>query len=314
MTARLGFRNNDGEITTVPTQYADGSNFHPSSLNSSTLFFFDRNNFTALPAGYPTLASIPQSGLQAELEALIGSSGVIGSASSVLNSLGLSSVPAPITVFDHFLGAALDTATWSADTNGTASDADVLNTGLTTVSLVTGTDDNGFGTIASATTFLSSSSLLLAEARLKVDDIQEVGIEFGFSDAASETAGMAFSSHDSTPVAVASNAVVFGFIHDTGGSEVGTTWNASRVNATTAARTAIASGPVNGTFALLQLALALNDDEVDATWFINGVAVATATDVVALNIPLYLWATAKTFEASDSKTVEIDYIRVAMRL
>lgn len=308
--ARLGFRDNTGEITTIPTQYADGSDFIVENFNSATLYFFDANNFTPLPAGFPTLASISAT-LEAELLLLIGSSAVIGDIDSVLGDLNLTEVD-PVTVFDEFLGATLDTDKWGVDVNGTAAAVTQPNdTGLSVVALNTGTDDDGHATLASDLSFVSSGELLLVEARLRVDDIADVAIEFGVSDAISETGGQAFTSHDDTPVAVASNAAIFGFLADTVGGEVNTNWSALSVNADTAARLDTSVAPVAGTFALLQLALALNADtnEVDASWFINGSLVASATDVVALDTPLYVWLSTKTFEAADAKLVEADYVR-----
>lgn len=310
MPDRLGFRANTGEITTIPTKYADGSDFQPENFNSATLYFFDQNNFTPLPAGFPTLASISPT-LESELQLLLGTSSVIGDIDSVLEDLELTEVD-PVTVFDEFIGSTLDTDTWTSDVTGlNAAVSQPNDTGLTVVALNNGEDDDGHATLASDLTFNSSGELLLVEGRIRIDDLDEVAIEFGVSDAASETGGLAFTSHDATPVAVATNAAIFGFLHDTAGGETNTNWSALNVNAGSAARLDTSVAPVAGTFVLLQLVLALNTDtdEVDASWFINGSLVASATDVIATNTPLYVWLSTKNFEAADAKLLEADYIR-----
>lgn len=308
---RLGFRANTGEITTNPTQYADGSDFIVENYYNATLYFFDINNFTPLPPGFPTLASISPT-LESELTVLLGASGVIGDIDSILTDLELEEVD-PVSVFDEFKGSALSADNWETDVNGTAAAAtQPNNTGLTVVALNTGTDDDGHATLSSDLSFVSSGTLLLAEARVRVDDIEEVAIEFGVSDAQNETGGLAFTSHDATPVAVATNAAVFGFLHDTAGGETNTNWSALSVNGGVAARVDTEVAPAAGTFALLQIVLAYNSgtSEVDASWFINGTQVATASDVVAVDTPLFVWLTAKTLEAADAKLVEADYVRV----
>lgn len=311
---RLGFRDNTGEITTNPTQYANGASFIVENYSGATLHFFDVNNFTPLPPGFPTLASIDPT-LESTLSALIGSSGVIGDIDSVLSSLDLEDVE-PLTIFDHFVGSTLSTDNWNTDTNGAASGVTQPNTGLTVAALTTGTDDDGHATLTSDQTFLSSSTLTLVEARVRLDDVAEVAIEFGLNDAASETGGLAFSSHDATPVAVADNAAVFGFLHDTAGGETNTNWSALSVNATTANRIDTSTAPAANTFVLLQVVLAYNSDTdaVDASWFINGTQVATFDDAVAKDIPLYAWLTVKTLEAADAKTADADYLRLSQDL
>jgi len=312
--ARLGFRNSSGVITTLPTKYADGSGFNVGDFYKATRYHFSQTTetyFTALPSSVQRLEQI-NSGLEAELLALTGATSSIGSLNNIRSTLDLTPIP-PISVFYDFEGATVNTDTWTVNVNGTASVAGQPNTtGLSLFTLTTGTSDNGHATLTSDLTYLSSSKATLIEIRLKVDDVAEVGIEFGFSDATSETAGMAFSSLTS-PTAVATNAVTFGYLNDTGGNEIGTGWRAMRVRAGTAAGTLLTGPvpPVANTWVELAVALALNANQVDATYFLNGDVVATATNVVAVNTPLYIWVTAKTFEASDSKSVDIDYLRIS---
>jgi hypothetical protein len=311
--ARLGYRDGSGDVTTVPTKYADGTTYNGGPASA---YYFDVNNFTLLPPGYPTLTAISPS-LGAALIAAIGSGGIIGSITSTRNALGIEPV-APLTVFDHFIGATLSTDDWNVDVNGTGTAATQPNTtGFSVVTLNTGTADNGFAVLASDLSFSSSSTLLLLDARVRVDDIADVNLELGFSDAQTETSGLAFSAL-ATVTAVATNAVMFGYHNEVSG-EVNTGWRTARVRAGTATSTAItvdsvAVPPVAATWVNLSLVLALNGAEVDASWFINDVAVASATNVVALNTPLYVWVSAKTYEASDAKTFDIDYLRIVQSL
>lgn len=306
--ARLGFRN-----VTVPTRYADNTTYNGGP---SSTYYFDANNYTLLPPGYPTLTSISIS-LEAALIAAIGSGGIIGSLSSTRGALDIEPI-APLTVFDHFTGSTLSTDKWNVDASGTAAVASQPNTtGFSIATLNTGTADNGFAILASDLFFNSSSTLLLLEARVRIDDLADTNLELGFSDAQTESSGLAFSALASV-TAVATNAVMFAYRNETS-VEVNTGWRTARVRGGTATSTAITANaspitPIVSTWVNLSLALALNAGAIDASWFINDIQVATATNVVALNVPLYAWISAKTYEASDAKTFDIDYLRVTQSL
>ena len=305
---RLGVRT-AGVYTTVPTQYADGTAFSANNLISATLYFFDTTNFTPLPPGVQTLSDISAT-LESELIALIGSSSVIGDINDTRNSLGLEEVGA-VGFFDDFLGSTLSTDNWNVDVNGTgAAGSQPNDTGLSVVALNTGTDDDGHATLASDLSFLSSAPLTLIEGRFKIDDIDDVAIEFGLSDAQSETGGLAFSSH-ATPTAVATDAVVIGYLNDVAGAELGTTWRILSVkNGGTPTNTALTSAPVVDTFVELAVVIALNGSVVDVSFFVNGAQVGSIEDAIAADIPLFAWFSAKVFEGADAKLLEADYIRV----
>lgn len=304
---RLGYRNGSGVITEKPTQYADGGTCPTDVLLYSPLVFLDANYFAALRPGTEVLTSAQESALLAAR----GASGIIGNYNDVLGDLGLAEIT-NIGIFDDFEGASLTAANWNTDVNGTSAAITVPNnTGLTLCHFTTGGDDDAWTTLTTDLTFESDSTLLIAEARLKVASVANIIIEFGFSDAASEAAGIAFTSHDSTPVATATNACLFGFQNDVGG-EVNTTWNALNVKAGSAVRTAITDAPSADTFYHLAVVLAKNGSQVDASWFIDGTQVATKTDVVAVDIPLYFWLTLKA-KTNAAKTADIDWARAYLK-
>ena len=168
--------------------------------------------------------------------------------------------------------------------------------------------DDSHATLTSLLTFASNADTLLVETRIRLSHLTEIVVEFGVSDAASETNGLAFSSHDVTPVAVATNAAILGFQHDSGG-EMNTTWNALRVKANTAARTDTTIAPLT-TFVTLGIALAKNGSVVDASYLINGAQVATASDVIANAISLRAWVTVKAKSAA-IRYAELDYLRAS---
>ena len=302
---RIGIRDaGTGAITTVPTQYADGSAAPTDVLIYGTQVFITANDFAVLQPGVPALTS-------AQLAALLiaaGSSGVIGGYSTTLTAVGIDAVP-NVGVFDDFLGGTLDSASWATNTGSGSSVTLPNNTGLSLATLATGGTDEQWATLTSVLSFQSNGSVLVAEAYVAITTLTETQFEFGFSDAQSEAAGLAFSRHDASVAAVADNAAVFGYGNFTGG-ETNAYWNADYVKATVAARVAIATdyNPVAGTYQKLTLALAKNGSTIDAAWFINDVQVAVAEDVMANSIPLYAWLTIKTKTAT-AKILNADYAR-----
>lgn len=114
-----------------------------------------------------------------------------------------------VGVWDDFIGAALDTNLWTVDAASTGTGAyGTLQVGgavrLTTAAAAA----NDHVTLAGDT--LLSPTRLSAIWRAKLSAITERAVELGVSDAASETAGLAFSSV-TTPTAVATDALVFGY-------------------------------------------------------------------------------------------------------
>lgn len=306
---RIGVRAG-GIITEFPTQYADGSSAGGGvATGGATSVWITANNFVWLQPGVPALT-------QAQLDALLiaaGSSGVIGDYSTTLTSVGITPVD-NAGVFDHFYGGTLAVADWADDVGSGASVSLPNNTGLSLATLATGGTDEQWATLASILSFKSNGGVLVAEAYVAVDVLTEAQFEFGFSDSQSEAAGLAFSRHDASVAAVASNAAVFGYGNFTGG-ETNAYWNADYVKATVAARVAIATtyNPVANTYQKLTLALAKNGSTIDASWFIDDIQVAVAEDVMANNIPLFLWLSIKTKTAS-AKVLNADYARAYMTL
>lgn len=304
---RLGFRDGTGTITTVPSQYADGTEFSQQTLPQTTLVFLDDNNFAALAPGITQLTSAQR----AALEAVAGTEASISSLSNLRTGLSIEPISS-FTLFDEFDTGALNTDKWATDVNGTASAvAAATGTGLTVVNLTSGTDDDGHATLASVPNFLSSAGTVLLEARLRLNTVSDVGFEIGLTDAASETGGQTFTSVDETPVAVASNAAILSFLSDTAAGETNTNWSAVTVNAGTAAfdDTSIAA-TTNFIDVAIAFGLDSGNSEVDVTFFVNGAAVASQAAAVATDTTLYAWASVKAFEGSVAKTVDIDYIRI----
>ena len=301
---RIGVRAG-GVITVFPTQYADGSLAGGGvATGGVTSVWITADNFVWLQPGVPALTD-------AQLTALLiaaGSSGVIGDYSATLASVGITVVD-NAGVFDHFYGGTLDATDWASDVGSDASVTLPNNTGLSLATLATGASDEQWATLASLLSFKSNAGVIVAEAFIDTSVLTEVQIEFGFNDAKSETLGLAFSRHDASVAAVAANAAVFGYGNFTSG-ETNAYWNADYVKATSAHRVAIdtAYNPVAGTYQKLTLALAKNGATIDASWFINDVQVAVAEDVMANNIPLFLWLTIKTKTAT-AKLLNADYAR-----
>lgn len=301
---RIGVRAG-GIITVNPTEYADGSSAGGGvATGGVTSVWITADNFVWLQPGVPALTD-------AQLTALLiaaGSSGVIGDYTTTLASVGISVID-NAGVEDHFYGGTLDAAAWADDVGSSGSVTLPNNTGLSLATLATGGTDEQWATLASMLSFKSNAGVIVAEAYIDVSVLTEMQCEFGFSDAQSETLGLAFSRHDASVAAIADNAAVFGY-GNAGGTEGNAYWNADYVKATVAHRVAIATtyNPVVGTYQKLTMALAKNGSTIDASWFINDVQVAVAEDVIANNIPLYLWMTIKTKTAT-AKLLNADYAR-----
>jgi hypothetical protein len=112
--------------------------------------------------------------------------------------------------FTDFLGDTFD-ATLAVDL--AASSTAALNAQQSGVLRVTTNAAAGaHGTVALGLHWLVSTGVLIAQFRVKqVTAITDRIVEVGLSDALTETNGRAFSSHDATPVDVATNAAIFGY-------------------------------------------------------------------------------------------------------
>lgn len=307
---RLGYRNGSGDIQKVPTQYADGSSFNSGLLASSDWVWLDVNNFVILPPTQQTLTS----GQQSTLSALAGTTTSIGSYASLISTVEATAV-GPLYIFDHFKGSTFDTATWNTDVNGTSAAVAQANTsGISEITLVTGTDDNGHATLTSDLSWNSSENTIFVEARIRISAITNVSIEFGFNDAATESGGQAWTSYDATPVAVTTDGAVLGFLHDAGAGETNTNWSAlSRNNGGTAVRTDTSTAPTAATWIELAVALTPGTTDADAAFFINGELVASQSAAVNANVVIYPWLSVSCKAGAASRTIEVDWMRVYLK-
>lgn len=125
--------------------------------------------------------------------------------------------------------------------------------------------------------------------------------EIGLSDALSETNGIAFSSHDATPVAVATNALIFGY--NTGESLAN--WSILTVNDGTAAR--VDSGiPVAAGFNEFRIVIT---PTLTAHFYIDGALVASVEEAVDEAALLTPWISLKTLSVAN-KELKVDSLTV----
>jgi hypothetical protein len=206
--------------------------------------------------------------------------------------------------FDDFLGDALD-ARWSLNLSAGAAIAPVASTvARGVVAFTTDTDNNDFATLALGLHWLVSEGTLTFEARVANQTaITARAVEIGLSDALSETGGLAFSSHNATPVAVADNAALFGY--NTANSM--TTWSALAVNGGgTPQVSVLTTAPVAGAFQTFRLIVSSTGT---VTYFIDKVEVAKFTAAVATTALLTPWITLKSLSGA-VKEIRADYVRL----
>jgi hypothetical protein len=305
---RLGYRDGSNVITTYPTQYADGTAFDRTANPTFTFLFFDVNNFAVLQVGTETISTTLYDALA--LAAGSGASGVqFDDFAGLLQNLGLTDVDdIDVSVFDDFDGSALSSE-WNTDLGSTGSAPISSIATEDALTLITGADDESFATLSRRLIYPVSASLNLVEARLKLSAITDVVFEFGFSDALSETLGLAFSSHDATPVAVADEAAVFAWhAEDTGVGEISTNLEIVTAKATVAARVVTTTPLVADTYIKLGVAL---DSDGDAAFYINEVFIASVEEALTTSADLTPWVSVVAKEAATSRTVTIDWIRAS---
>lgn len=306
--ARLGVRNNSNVVTNSPTQYATGETFNALQDQTPTVLWFDRNNFCYLKPGTTQISTT----LYDELATLAGTgagtgSFAFGSFDGLLGALDLKTInETAVGFFDDFLGDTI--ASWlntDTDANGTA--ALSATAGVHALELGTSTTDNEFITLTGgALNFMANVRLLLFEARLKISAVTETVLEFGWSDALSETAGLAFSSHDATPVDVASDAAILAWHADTGGSESTSYLSCLTVkNGGTPSQSFSTVALEANTYITLGVAL---NSAGDAGFYINGTYVTTVPTAIRTTVGLTPWVSVKTVDTS-AKTLTVDYIR-----
>jgi hypothetical protein len=207
--------------------------------------------------------------------------------------------PDYVAFFDHFLGDTLS-AEWDTDVSTGATVA-VLSAANGTVRFDTAATDNGHATLALGLHWTTGSDFLIAEARFaSATTTVTRAIEVGISDAVSETNGLAFSSHDATPVAVATDAVVFGFNTD----DTMTAWSAISVNdGGTPQQTDTAIALTADTFQKLRIVV---NQTGDAIFYIDGTEVARHLLAVNTAVLVSPWVTLKTLAATTA-VADVDY-------
>lgn len=299
---RLGYRDGSGIITTQPTQYADGSTFDATANPTPNRYWFDYNNFAVIPPGSVTLTA-------SQLSTLSGISGAASTADfsdypNLLRSVGTSTPETAVIKLDDFVGDLLADE-WGNDVDG-GTVAISSAAGEHAVLLSTGTVAANHATLIQDIDWSVGVELLLVEARVKLSHITEIVFEFGFSDALSETSGLAFSSHDATPVAVASNAAVIAF-HNAGAGDSESVFSCVSVNADTAARNASTTTATADTFYKLSVGI---DASGNAGFYIDGSLVATQENAVATTANLSPWVSIVTQDTTE-KIANVDYVLVA---
>lgn len=211
-----------------------------------------------------------------------------------------------IGTFDHFLGDTLRDE-WATDlSTGAGIAIDTSNTEGGQATFTTDTDDNDHATLALGLHWLVSNGTIVFEAAVKsVTAITVRAIEVGLSDALSETNGLAFSSHDATPVDVATNAAVFGYNTD----DSMTTWSALAVNAGTPVYADTEVAPSTSGFQRLGIVI---DSAGNVHYYIGGVGqpanfIATHSLGIATTALLTPWITLKSLSGA-AKTINLDYV------
>lgn len=306
--SRLGYRNGSNVIETYPDQYATGEDFDRFANPTFTMLFFDVNNFAVLTPGTEQITTA----LYNELAAEAGAGGPGGVAlddyAGLLQNLGLTAVTSvPVSIFDDFDGDSINVE-WQPTNASGATTSQSAVAGEHAALLTTGTTDEAYSTFARNLIYTVSDGLKLIEARFKVSAITDVVFEIGFSDAISETNGMAFSSHDSTPVAVATNAAVIAWhAENTTPGETSTHFEVCTVKASTATRTATSVALTAATFFTMAIAI---DEDGDMSFYINGENVGNRTAGIATSAVLTPWVSIVCKEASASRVVTLDWIRI----
>lgn len=221
----------------------------------------------------------------AEIQAVLSNSGSIGHVGWADNFLG--DLIRDEYVNDLSSGSAI---TLNADTAG----------GIAVIT--TDTDDNDHATISLGLHWLVSSGFTVLDVRYtNVTAITLRAVEIGVSDAISETNGIAFSSHDATPVAVADDAAVFAINSD----ESVVTWSMLTVNGGgTPVRTDSATAPVAATYQNFRIVI---DSAGNAQFYINGTLEGTQALAVATTALLTPWVTLKSLSGA-IKTVNLAYL------
>jgi hypothetical protein len=205
-----------------------------------------------------------------------------------LGNQGATTVPSPLKGTLTALGT---TATVSGEVGGI-------------FALTTKAEDNAYVTVALDTNFTCENGWLFFKSRVNLIALTDVVLEVGLSDAISETAGLAFSSHTLAGVTdVATDAVVFAF--DSAGE---TTWvvNTSKNGTPQAADTDVT--PTANTYTEFEIRL---NTAGTGYFYINDVLVATVENAITSTSKLTPWVSiVTTANAGVAKSVRLDYVGV----
>tara|TARA_R100001244_G_scaffold36288_2_gene33297 strand:- start:995 stop:1750 length:756 start_codon:yes stop_codon:yes gene_type:complete len=211
-------------------------------------------------------------------------------------------------VFDDFVGDVLSVEWQTADTGSSASADAVISAGTNgTIVMVTGTADNGFSAISRELNFNGELNCVMA-ARIAVNDIADVKIEVGFTDAHDDAGAVSTLGSYST---TATDWV--GWILDTDDTAY---WQATGVDTNTEATKIEPSiAPVNDTYETLIVAL----EDTTAHFFrldsdgYQTYSSAPMTGACTKDVNLTPWVMVQSREAGDSKTLTVDYIKAWQR-
>lgn len=206
-----------------------------------------------------------------------------------------------VGIFDDFLGDAV-LSPW-AENLSVGATAAINSQAGGAIRLSTDTDDDDFATLALSLSWLVSNGLTVFNARVRCNTaITLRAVEIGVSDALSETAGLAFSSHDATVVAVADDAAIFAINSD----ESITTWSCLTARANTnVLRTNSAVTPTAGVYQKFTIAIR-SDGSV--FFLINDALVGShPANSIATTALLTPWISLKSLSAA-AKTIDADYI------
>lgn len=203
--------------------------------------------------------------------------------------------------WDDFLGDLL-VDEWAANLSASSTAAISAASGGM-VRLSTHTDDNANATLVLGLNWTVSNGWTVFKARVKnVSAITARAVEIGLSDALSESNGQAFTSHDSTVVAVATNAALFGFNAD----DSMTTFSACSVNADTAAVTTGVGTP-STSYTKYEIRI---DSAGNAYFYVDGSLVATHLLAVATTAVLTPWISVTNLTAATARSIDVDYVGI----
>lgn len=224
-------------------------------------------------------------------------------------ALSAAGSPAQLGFFDHFLGDALKDQ-WQTDLSTSSTIA--INAQANGIArFATHTDNDANATLALGLHFTPANGIIVMQVGVKqVSAITARAVEVGLSDALSETAGQAFTSHDATPVAAANNAAIFGFMAD----DTLTSFSALSVNA--AGTPQVTLGVEAASTDLSHLTVVI--DAAGNAYFFTGKATATSKPAlvathslaVATDALLTPWVSITNQTVGTARTMDVDYVGV----